>query len=246
MLFTRRFGILSLFQKKQNNRNTLKMQMNQTMHSSDTSAMQKIYDLSDLIFHEALRDSSTLNKIGNYLTFFTVLLSIAAMIMTYCLLIVPEPSEQPPLSLLILSYTPAISTASLAHVFKKQRTFLAKYIIKLTLYSIALFCAAISLSFIYKAPEAAMPTIAIALVSKRIYKEIQSPINNTILFNNKAPTHKQLLYIKECRKNGIFNINHLPPSRTPRKSDILIQLLGLLGTALFFALSYFIIIHPQL
>ena len=205
--------------------------MDTTTKTTLSENMHQIYNLPDLEFNEILKMSSYLNKIGNFTLFIATIQLVATI--AICVL----NTDGIFIGILFASIS-IIFMGALAQLIKRQRSLHAAQTIKASLIFLAIFITTADLIYLCDSSQTKSYTalILFTIFFYSILWKIFKTTKNAVLFNNNPPTHKQLLYIKECREKKIFDTTHLPPSRIHPKSDKIFRICVLLGIILWFIL----------
>ena len=213
--------------------------------ADNLTVVQQIYNLPELEFKKLYNQSAAVDGLGFFYFIYMCVSSLGLLLPVILFFSRSLSNTHEPLSITFTVFVGIVGilyflyTLSLSNLLNEQRSFSAARSLRTISFLYAILMALSTIVYCFAAIN--MPILLVAatipLIFFILFFTTFRAVKNPLLFNDGAPSHKQIKYIRQCRKNGIFDPTALPKTREPKKLDALFRTYAYVGTILFFILS---------
>ena len=216
-----------------------------TKTADNLTVVQQIYNLPELEFKKLYNQSAAVDGLGFFYFIYMCVSSLGLLLPVILFFSRSSSNTHEPQSITFTVFVGIVGilyflyTLSLSNLLNEQRSFSAARSLRTISFLYAILMALSTIVYCFAAIN--MPILLVAatipLIFFILFFTTFHAVKNPLLFNDGSPSHKQIKYVRQCRKNGIFDPTALPKTREPKKLDAFFRTYAYVGTILFFILS---------
>lgn len=209
------------------------------------TVVQQIYNLPEPEFKRLYNQSAAVDGLGTFYFIYMCVSSLGLLLPVVLFFSRSSSNTHEPLSITLTVFMGIVGilyflyTLSISNLLNEQRSFSAARSLRTISFLYAILMALSTIVYCFAAIN--MPGLLVAatipLIFFILFCTTFRAAKNPLLFNDGAPSHKQIKYIRQCRKNGIFDPTALPETRATKKLDAFFRTYAYVGTILFFILA---------